>query len=93
MGIRVVKEFYSGLGYLDDGNLTYVADLSVEETIELAVKFITEGKTITQSGGEIEFEAESIAVSGESMKAPEILLGLREAFAATDIEVKSALHA
>ena len=93
MGLRVVKEFYSGLGYLDDGNLTYVADLSVEETVERTMKFVTEGKTATQSGGEIEFEAESVAVSGESMKAPEILRGLREAFAATNIEIKSALLA
>ena len=93
MGLRVVKEFYSGLGYLDDGNLTYVADLSVEETVERTMKFVTEGKTATQSGGEIEFEAASVAVSGESMKAPEILRGLREAFAATNIEIKSALLA
>jgi UPF0271 protein len=93
MGMRVVKEYYPGLGYLDDGNLTHGAESSVEDTVRRTMKALTSGKAVAESGKEIEFEADSVAISGESMQAPEVLQALREAFAAEGIEVKSALRA
>ena len=93
MGMRVVKEYYPGLGYLDDGNLTHGAESSVEETVQRAIKAMLAGKAVSESGKELELEADSIAVSGESMQAPEVLQALRTAFAAEGIEVRSALRA
>ena len=93
MGMRVVKEYYAGLGYLDDGNLTHGAECSVEETVQRTLKAMLAGKAISESGKELELEADSIAVSGESMQAPEVLHALREAFAAEGIEARSALRA
>ena len=91
MGMRVVKEYYAGLGYLDDGNLAYGAESSVEDTVRRTMKALTSGRAMAESGKEIEFEADSVAISGESMQAPEVIQALREALAAEGIEVKSAL--
>ena len=53
MGMRVVKEYYAGLGYLDDGNLAYGAESSVEDTVRRTMKALTSGRAVAESGKEI----------------------------------------
>lgn len=93
MGMRVVKEYYPGLGYLDDGNLTHGAQSSVDETVQRTMMAILAGRAVAESGKELELEFDSIAISGEKMEAPEVLQALRSALKAEGIEVKSALRA
>ncbi len=93
LGMRVVKEFYPGLGYKDDGDLTYGhGEDSVEEAVRLVMRVVTEGKVTTTGGKELTIDAESIAISGELMQAPEILRALREALTREGVTIRSALH-
>lgn len=95
MDFRVVREFYPGLAYSDDGALTIkrsYGEENVQEMIDLVMKFALEGKTTSSSGKEILIDAESVCVHGDVINAPEVIQGLREALAREAIEVRSALR-
>ncbi len=96
MGFRVVKEFYPGLSYSDDGNITVKRTYGVEnieEMVELVMRFVLEGKTTTVSGKVIDVEADSVCVHGDVINAPEVLAALRAALARAGVEARSALRA
>jgi len=96
MGFRVVKEFYPGLAYSDEGGITVKRTYgveNVEEIVELVMKFAIEGKTTSVNGKEIDVEGDSVCVHGDVINAPEVLEGLRAALARAGIEARSALRA
>ena len=96
MGFRVVKEFYPGLVYADDGTLTIkrsYGEEKVEEIVDLVMEFALEGKTTSSSGKKIAVDADSVCVHGDVVNAPEVVKGLRDALGRAGIEVRSALRA
>lgn len=94
MGFRVVKEFYPGLVYADDGSIgvkrTY-GEENVEEMVALVMKFVTEGKVTTSSGKDIDVEADSICVHGDVINAPEVLTALHQALKRASVVARSAV--
>lgn len=96
MGFRVVKEFYPGLVYADDGSVgvkrTY-GEENIEDMVALVLKFAREGKTATSTGKDIEVDADSICVHGDVINAPEVVSALRKALTAAGVELRSAIQA
>ncbi len=95
MGFRVVKEFYPGLVYSDDGTITVkrsYGEENVEEIVELVMRFVLEGKTRSASGKVIDVEGDSVCVHGDVVNAPQVLDGLRAALEREGIEVHSAIR-
>ena len=96
MGFRVVKEFYPGLSYDDKGAITVKRTYgteSVEEIVELVLRFAVDGQTTTTTGNVINVEGDSVCVHGDVVNAPEVLVGLHTALQREGIEVRSAIHA
>lgn len=96
MGFRVVKEFYPGLSYNDAGAITVKRTYgteSVEEIVELVLRFAIDGNTTTTTGNIIEVEGDSVCVHGDVVNAPEVLDGLHVALRREGIEVRSAIYA
>lgn len=96
MGMRVVKEFYPGLGYSDEGALTIkrsYGEESIQEMVDLVMEFALEGTTTSVNGKKIKVDAESVCVHGDVTNAPEVVRALREALERAGIEVRSALRA
>lgn len=96
MGFRVVREFYPGLAYADDGAPTIRRSYgveNVEEIVELVMRFALAGKTTATSGKVIDVEGDSVCVHGDVTNAPELLEALRAALRRSGIEVRSALRA
>lgn len=94
MGFRVIKEFYPGLVYSDDGSIgvkrTY-GEENVDEMVALVMKFITEGKVAAASGKDISVEADSICVHGDVINAPEVLTALHKALDQAGVAARSAV--
>jgi UPF0271 protein len=94
MGFRVIKEFYPGLVYADDGSIgvkrTY-GEENVEEMVGLVMKFVTEGTVKGASGKEIKVDADSICVHGDVINAPEVLTALHKALKAAGVAARSAV--
>lgn len=94
MGFRVIKEFYPGLTYSDDGSIgvkrTY-GEENVDEMVALVMKFVTEGKVTAASGKEIDIEADSICVHGDVINAPEVLTSLHQALEGGHVVARSAV--
>ena len=95
MGFRVIKEFYPGLVYSDDGSIgvkrTY-GEENIEEMVGLVMKFVTEGKVKTKSGKDIKVDADSICVHGDVINAPEVLTALRKALKQAGVTARSAVQ-
>jgi UPF0271 protein len=95
MGFRVIKEFYPGLVYAEDGSVgvkrTY-GEENVDEMVALVMKFVREGKVTTASGKDIDVEADSICVHGDVINAPEVVQALRLALAREGVEARSAIR-
>ena len=95
MGFRVVKEFYPGLAYSDDGTLTIkrsYGEENVQEIVDLVMEFALEGTTTSCNGKKVAIDAESVCVHGDVVNAPEVIEGLRDALGRAGIEVRSALR-
>lgn len=95
MGFRVVKEFYPGLVYAEDGTITVkrtYGEENIEEIVGLVMKFLKKGKVTASTGKEIDVEGESICVHGDVINAPEVLQELRATIAREGIEVHSAIR-
>ena len=95
MGFRVVKEFYPGLVYAEDGSVgvkrTY-GEENVAEMVALVMKFVKQGKVTTSTGKDIAVEADSICVHGDVINAPEVVGALRSALAREGVEARSAIR-
>ena len=95
MGFRVIKEFYPGLVYADDGSIgvkrTY-GEENVEEMVGLVMKFVTEGKVKSSSGKDIKVDADSICVHGDVINAPEVLSAMHKALKQAGVTARSAVQ-
>jgi len=90
-GVPFAPEGYVDLDY--DGGGTLVIERvkqlrDPEATAARAVRLVTEGKVPTLDGGELELEARSICVHGDSPNAPEIASAIRRAFESVGIETR-----
>ena len=95
IGFRVVKEFYPGLSYDDKGAITVKRTYgteSVEEIVELVLRFAIDGKTTTTTGTVIDVEGDSVCVHGDVVNAPGVLDGVHAALRQEGIEVRSAIY-
>ena len=95
MGFRVVKEFYPGLNYDENGAITVKRSYgteNVEEIVELVLRFVLDGQTVADNGDTIDIDAESVCVHGDVINAPEVLEGLHSALANEKVKVRSAVH-
>ena len=94
MGFRVVKEFYPGLAYDESGAITVKRSYgteSVEEIVDLVLRFARDGKTTTATGNVVDIEGDSVCVHGDVINAPDVLDGLHAALEREGIVVRSAL--
>ncbi len=95
MGFRVIKEFYPGLVYADDGSIgvkrTY-GEENVDDMVALVMKFVSEGKVTGASGKEIEVQADSICVHGDVINAPEVLQAVHQALKRAGVTARSAIN-
>jgi len=95
MGFRVIKEFYPGLVYAENGSVgvkrTY-GEEDVDDMVALVMKFVREGKVTTATGKDIDVEADSICVHGDVINAPEVVQALRQALVRAGVEARSAVR-
>jgi 5-oxoprolinase (ATP-hydrolysing) subunit A len=95
MGFRVIKEFYPGLVYAEDGSIgvkrTY-GEENIEEMVGLVMKFVTEGTVRSAGGKDIKVDADSICVHGDVINAPEVLTALHKALKQAGVAARSAVQ-
>lgn len=82
MGLRVAQEIFADRELNPDGTLVSrsipgAVLHDVERVIERSLKMVTEGRVMTSSGDEIEVQAESLCIHGDSPEAVEIALRLK----------------
>lgn len=92
-GIRLIGEFFPGLGYRPNGDIIitrkYQAD--PEKEIQIILKYLKTGKVDTVEGKEIELNAESILLHGDIPNAVEVISAIREALEKEGVEIRAAL--
>ena len=80
LNMKVIGEFYVDLQYALDGTLVSKRQMhmiDVKETVNRVIRFIDDGKVKTVEGKDLEFQAESLCVHGDSPAALEVLRTLR----------------
>jgi len=94
-GLRVINEFYADLGVDEDEKIVTPFNIhnvggSVPAAIERTMKFVIKGKVVTQSGKEIEIDADTIAYHGDSPIGFELGSGLIEALKRNQVDLVRA---
>jgi UPF0271 protein len=94
MGVKVVGEMYVDMDYAPDGSLvvrreqsSYKAD--PKNAAERLIQFLDSGKVKTNQGTELEIEANSVCVHGDTKNAPTYLRLIREELKNNGVEVTS----
>jgi 5-oxoprolinase (ATP-hydrolysing) subunit A len=94
-GLLVAQEVFADRTYQDDGSLTsrqennamiHDSDVAVKRVITM----IKEGKVATVNGADIDIQADTICVHGDSPKALEFVQNLRTALQKTDITIRGS---
>ena len=93
-GLRVVAEFYADLDYASDGQLETSKLLSHEDRaidiarcVEKVLRYLREGRVTKTDGNELEFEAKSICIHGDTPNAGEIIKTLRKKLEKAGIQI------
>ena len=93
-GLRTVSEVYGDRAYMDDSTLVprsregaVIHD--TEFAVRRAVRMIKEGTVETITGKVIEIKADSLCVHGDTPKALEFIVKIREALQNEGIEIKN----
>ena len=89
-GVRLVPEVYVDLNYGGDGRLLVErVKRALDPTIaaERITRFLEVGKIQTTDGNNLEFEADSVCVHGDTPNGPEVLAAVRAAINALHIEI------
>ncbi|MBO0887704.1 LamB/YcsF family protein [Candidatus Bathyarchaeota archaeon] len=94
MGVRVVGELYVDMDYAPDGSLVvrrqqYDHEASPKETAEKIIRFLDEGKVKTLAGTDLEIEATSVCVHGDTKNAAVSLRAIREELDKNGVEITS----
>ena len=94
MGVRVAREIFADRALNPDGTLVSRSQPGsvihdVGEVVERSLKMVTEGKAITITGDEIEAQAESICLHGDTPGAVEMAASVRRALESAGVEIVS----
>jgi len=94
MGVKVVGELYVDMDYTAEGALAvrrqqneFEAD--PKQTAQKIIRFLDKGKVRSVDGTDIEIDATSVCVHGDSMNAPTTLKVIRGELAKNGVEVTS----
>ncbi len=90
-GIRYASEIFADRAYEADGSLrarTLEGSMITDENeaIERVIRMIKEGKVRAYTGEDVEIEAHSVCVHGDSAKALDFVKALNKAFVENDIK-------
>lgn len=96
LGLTIVSEFYADLDYAPDGQLVASKlmkredwSVDVKKYVERVLIYVREGKVKKTDGTELEFEAKSICVHGDTPNAGEVIKTLRTELEKAGIQVTS----
>lgn len=94
LGLKVVAEFYADLDYAPDGQLETSKLLSHEDRaidiarcVEKVLRYLREGRVTKTDGNELEFEAKSICIHGDTPNAGELIKILQEKLEKAGIQI------
>ena len=92
MGLRVAREIFADRALNSDGTLvsrsvegSVLHD--VDEVVERSLRMVAEGKATAITGEEIEVEADSLCIHGDTPGAVEMAAGIKEALLEEGVEV------
>ena len=94
MGIRVAQEVFADRALNQDGTLvsrskpgSVIHD--VDEVVGRSIKMVVEGKATATQGQEIEVQADTLCLHGDTPEAVEMATGLRTGLEAAGVEIVS----
>jgi UPF0271 protein len=92
MGLRVAREIFADRALNSDGTLVSRSQAGsvlhdVAEVVDRSLRMVMEGKATTVDGGEIEVQAESLCVHGDTPGAVEMAKALRQGLESASVQV------
>lgn len=92
MGLRVAREIFADRALNDDGTLVPrsrpgAVIENIEEVVERSLKMVTEGKAVSINGKEIEVQAESLCLHGDTPGAVEMARALKRELEAAGVQI------
>ena len=92
MGLRVAREIFADRAINPDGTLVSRSMAGsvlhdVDQVVERSLRMVTEGTVTTADGSEIEVEADSLCVHGDTPGAVDMARALRQEFETAGVEV------
>lgn len=92
-GLRTASEVFADRTYQEDGSLTprHRSDALITDTVaavQQAIRMVSTGKVMTASGQEIQIEAQTICIHGDSPHALEFAVQIREALLSAGIRLQ-----
>ena len=92
MGLRVAREIFADRALNSDGTLVSRSQAGsvlhdVAEVVDRSLRMVMEGKATTVEGGEIEVQAESLCVHGDTPGAVEMAKALRQGLESASVQV------
>lgn len=91
-GIRIAYEFFADRAYNPNGSLVSRRDPDAlihdqQQAAERVLKMVTEGKVVSKTGSEIQFEADTVCVHGDNPAALQLVRKIREVLTSSKIEI------
>ena len=92
MGVRVAREVFADRALNSDGTLVPRSEPGsvihdVEEVIRRSIKMVVEGKATAIDGQEIEVQADTLCLHGDTPEAAEMAVALRIGLDAAGVEI------
>lgn len=92
MGVRVAREIFADRALNSDGTLVSRSkDGSVihdpAEVLERSLRMVTEGKAVAITGEELEVEADSLCLHGDTAGAVEMARAVRDGLESSGVEI------
>ena len=92
MGVRVAKEIFADRALNSDGTLVSRTQIGsvihdVDVVVERSIRMITEGKVLTIDGYDLEVEADSLCLHGDTPGSVEMALLLKRGLGLAGIEI------
>jgi UPF0271 protein len=94
MGVRVIGELYVDMDYAPDGSLAvrreqFAFEADPKETAQRIIRFLDSGKVRTLAGTDLQINAKSICVHGDTKNAPDSISIIRGELKKNGVEVTS----
>ena len=92
MGVRVAREIFADRALNSDGSLVSRSQPGaviheIEEVVDRSLRMVTEGKATAITGEEIDVQAESLCIHGDTPGAVEMARSLRQALESAGVKV------